>query len=287
VTVKIAALITVFKIDCRAMTVKQEQTMVFDKIDVAGVEVELWRQGSGRPIVYLHPGDGLDSAMPFLSALAENHQVYAASHPGFGGSQLPAGFTTVDDLAYFYLDFLEANAISDAVLVGISFGAWLAAEIAVKCTDRLSGLVLTDTLGAKFGSRETREISDLFALPHYDLGSLLYSDRRKLDFSDLSDEALVRLARNHESFALFGWSPTLYDPKLTQRLHRIKIPTLVLWGAEDRVVSPEYGRRFAAAIPNARFEMIDGAGHYPQVERTDRFIAAVEGFISALPNDPD
>jgi pimeloyl-ACP methyl ester carboxylesterase len=165
--------------------------------------------------------------------------------------------------------------------------SWLAAEIAVKCTDRLSGLVLTDTLGAKFGSRETREISDLFALPHYDLGSLLYSDRRKLDFSDLSDEALVRLARNHESFALFGWSPTLYDPKLTQRLHRIKIPTLVLWGAEDRVVSPEYGRRFAAAIPNARFEMIDGAGHYPQVERTDRFIAAVEGFISALPNDPD
>ena len=264
-----------------------EDAILFEKVDIAGVSVELWRQGSGRPIVYLHPGDGLDCALPLLSALARHHQVYAPSHPGFGGTQLPKGFTTVDDLSYFYLDFLQANAISDAVLVGVSFGAWVAAEIAVKCTHRLSGLVLADALGAKFGDRETREIADLFATPQYELGSLLYGDKRKLDFASLPDEMLVRLARNHESLALFGWSPTLHNPKLARRLRRIDVPTLVLWGAEDRVVSPEYGQRFAAAIPNARFEMIDGAGHYPQVEQTDHFIAAVERFTSALPKASD
>jgi pimeloyl-ACP methyl ester carboxylesterase len=265
------------------MTTTHEEAILFEKIDIAGVSVELWRQGSGRPIVYLHPGDGLDSALPLLSGLARHHQVYAPSHPGFGGTQLPAGFTTVDDLSYFYLDFLQAHAISDAVLVGVSFGAWLAAEIAVKCTHRLSGLVLADALGAKFGDRETREIADLFATPQYELGSLLYGDQRKLDFASLPDETLLRLARNHESLALFGWSPTLHNPKLARRLRRIDVPTLVLWGAKDRVVSLDYGRHFAEAIPNARFEIIDDAGHYPQAERTDRFVASVEEFIATLP----
>jgi pimeloyl-ACP methyl ester carboxylesterase len=269
------------------MIATQETPMVFETVDVAGVALELWTQGSGRPLLYLHPGDGLDFAYPMLTGLAENYRVFAPSHPGFGGSERPSGYTTVDDLAYFYLDFLKQADIADAVVVGVSFGAWIAAEIAIKCTHRIAGLVLADALGVKFDGPMIREIADLFAVPQYDLGKLLYADMRKLDFSALPDETLLRMARNHESFGLFGWSPTLHNPKLKQRLHRIDVPALVLWGAEDLVVSPDYGRRFAREIPDARFELIEGAGHYVHIEQADRFVAAVHGFIAALPPQAD
>jgi len=258
-----------------------ENPKAFETMDVAGVGLELWTRGSGRPLLYLHPGDGIDSALPLLDELAETWQVFAPSHPGFGGSDRPAGFTTVDDLAYFYLDFLKARAITGALVV--SFGAWIAAEIAVKCTHRIAGLVLADALGAKFSGPLTREIADLFSVPQYDLGRLLFGDGRKLDFSQMSDDALLRLARNHESFGLYGWSPTLHDPKLVQRLHRIDVPTLLLWGDQDRVVPPDYGRSFARAIPGAGFALIEGAGHYPQIEQPQRFVAAIDGFAASLP----
>jgi len=265
------------------MIATQEKPVTFETMDVNGVTLELWRQGSGRPLVFLHPGDGVDGTLPLMNRLAETYQVFAPSHPGFGGSDLPANYTTVDDLAYFYLDFLKQNAIADAVLVGVSFGAWIAAEIAVKCTHRIAGLVLADALGAKFGDPLTREIADLFSVPQYDLGRLLFADGHKLDYSDQTDEALLRLARNHASFGLFGWSPTLHNPKLGRRLHRIDVPTLLLWGEQDRVVPPDYGRRFAAAIPGAQFQLIEGAGHYPQQEQPERFIAAIDAFVATLP----
>ena len=80
-----------------------------------------------------------------------------------------------------------------------------------------------------------------------------------------------------------GWSPTLHHPKLRHRLHRITVPTQLLWGAEDRVVPPDYGRRFAAAIPGAQFSLIEGAGHYPHIEKPEAFAAALDQFVATLP----
>jgi len=255
------------------------------KVRVAGVGVEVLKMGRGKPVLYLHPGDGLDENAPFLSRLASRFQVIAPWHPGFGSSELPKSYRTVDDLSYFYLDFLEQQRLNDVVIIGVSFGAWVAAEIAVKNTSRLSGLILVDALGAKFADPRTREIADLFSIPQYEQAQLIYENvaLRKPDFSKLPEETLIRLARNNESFALFGWSPTLHNPKLVGRLHRINIPTHVLWGANDRVVPPSYGRAFADAIPNASFELIEHAGHYPQIEQADRFVTVVERFMDALP----
>lgn len=256
-----------------------------EQVQISGVGIELLKTGRGRPILYLHPGDGLDERAPFLGTLARRYEIIAPSHPGFGGSDLPKTFRTVDDLSYFYLDFLEQQNLDDIVLLGVSFGAWIAAEIAIKNTSRLSGLILVDALGAKFGDARTREITDLFSIPQYEQAGILYEDpsRRKLDMSQWPQESLVRLARNFESFALFGWSPTLHNPRLVERLHRIDVPTKVIWGADDRVVSPSYGRSFAKAIPNASFELINEAGHYPQVEQPEKFAEAVQRFVDALP----
>jgi pimeloyl-ACP methyl ester carboxylesterase len=235
--------------------------------------------------VFLHPGDGLDDSLPMLADLAHRYEVVAPSHPGFGGSELPKSFRNVDDLAYYYLDFLEQQRLEDVILLGVSFGAWVAAELAIKSGNRLSGLVLADAVGAKFEGPNVREIADLFSVPQYEQHQYLYESaaRRKKNFAELPDETLIKLARNFESLALFGWSPTLHNPRLAGRLRRIDIPTLVLWGANDRVVPPTYGRAFAERIPGAVFKLIDRAGHYAHVEQPGEFIAAVDHFVEGLP----
>jgi pimeloyl-ACP methyl ester carboxylesterase len=252
---------------------------------IAGIEVEVWTKGSGRPVLFLHPGDGLDPHADCVERLARRHSVLAPSHPGFGASQLPEHFTSVDDLAYFYLDLMKAHDLEDAVVIGVSFGAWVAAAIAIKSVERIAGLVLVDSIGAKFADRTTREIGDLFSVNIHEQATLIYHDpiRRKPSFAEVPQDALTRLARGHETFALFAWSPTLHDPKLAHRLHRIAVPTLVVWGREDRVVSVDYGRQFAARIPGSRLEIIDDAGHYPHLEHPERFDEIVGRFIETLP----
>ena len=105
--------------------------------------------GQGRPILFLHPGIGIDPAAPVLTELAKGGRVIAPSHPGFGTSQLPKGMTSVDDVSYFYLDLLEQLDLRDVLVVGVGLGGWLAAEIAVKNSTRLSR--------ARHGQRHRRQ----------------------------------------------------------------------------------------------------------------------------------
>jgi len=255
------------------------------RMQLSGVDLEVWSEGSGRDLLILHPGDGPAHDAPYLDALSKRYRVTLPSHPGFGGSSLPEFMNSVDDLAYFYLDFIEAQGLRDYVLIGFSFGAWIACEIAIRSKAGLAGLVLVDALGAKFEGPRKREILDLFSYPQYEQARLIYheAERQEPDYRAWDDDALTRLARNHASFALFAWSPTLHSPKLRHRLHRITVPTHILWGAQDRVVTPDYGRRFAAAIPDSTFKLIEGAGHYPHVERAAEFVREVEAFTASLP----
>ncbi len=97
------------------------------------------------------------------------------------------------------------------------------------------------------------------------------------------EDKLLRLARNYESFALFSWSPTLHDPQLARRLHRIKVPTQFIWGEKDRIVPVEYGKQFAAAVTGSKFEVIAGAGHHLHADNPEAFTSAVDAFMKALP----
>src|SRR5947208_15029116 len=101
-------------------------------ITVNGIRVEMIERGRGRPLLFLHPAIGLDGAAPALDRLAERARVIAPSHPGFGASEQPRAFDTIDALAYLYLDLLDQLDLTDTIVVGVSLGAWIAAEIAVK-----------------------------------------------------------------------------------------------------------------------------------------------------------
>jgi pimeloyl-ACP methyl ester carboxylesterase len=237
-------------------------------------------KGRGRPFLFLHPGIGLDRDAAVIDRLAEGARVIAPSHPGFGGSEQPKSFTTVDDLAYFYLDLLDELDLKDTVLIGVSLGGWIAAEMAVKSTQRISHLVLANAVGIKVGARDARDIVDIFALPESDLNALAYFDPKlaERDYKAMAEADVRIVARNREATARYAWSPYMHDPKLKGRLHRIRIPTLFLWGRADRIVSEAYGRAYCAAIRGARFETIERAGHYPHIEQPGEFARRIVAF---------
>src|SRR4051812_33350733 len=170
-------------------------------LSIDGVALELVTRGHGRPLLFLHPEIGLGPDAAVLEQLAERTRVIAPSHPGFGRSELPRSMTSVDDLAYFYLDFLERVDLRDVILLGVSFGAWIAAEIAVKTTERVSHLVLANPVGIKVSDRETRDIVDMFAISEKEFQELAYHDAGAAtrDYRAMSDEDVRIVARNRES----------------------------------------------------------------------------------------
>jgi len=175
---------------------------------------------------------------------------------------------------------MDALELRDAIVVGVGFGAWIAAATAVKSTARMSRLVLANPIGIKVGDRETRDIVDIFALLDPELNKLAYVDPSlgTRDYKALPEAEVIATARNRESLARFAWQPYMHDPKLKSRLHRVRIPTLVLWGKQDGIMSEGYGRAFAAAIPGARFELIDKAAHFPHIEQPQQFADRVFAF---------
>jgi pimeloyl-ACP methyl ester carboxylesterase len=250
-------------------------------IEVNGLALDIDVRGSGKPVLFLHPEIGLDRAGPAIDLLAKSARVITPIHPAYSKQPVPLNFNTIDDIAYLYLDLLDALDLKDVTVVGLGIGGWIAAEIAVKNTSRLSKLVLVDAFGVKHGDREARDIFDMYFVTDADLQKVLYVNQElaERDTSKLPDDELYAIARARESTARYGWRPYMHNPKLKGRLHRVKVPTLVLWGAEDQIVPPDYGRAYAAAFPSGRFETIAKAGHFPHVEQPQEFARHVLTFI--------
>ena len=169
------------------------------------------------------------------------------------------------------------------MLVGSSIGGWIALEMCVRSTARVGRLVLIDSLGLKFGGREERDIADIYALPDDERHRRTFFDpaRAVPDYATLGDDELTAIARDRSATALYGWRPYMHDPGLRQWLHRVRAPALVLWGDSDGIVSPDYGEKLRASLPNARFEKMAQAGHYPQIERPDAVADAIERFAGS------
>jgi pimeloyl-ACP methyl ester carboxylesterase len=252
-------------------------------IAVNGTPIELVERGQGRPILFLHPGIGIDANAPVLDALARGGRVLAPSHPGFGASQLPTGMSTIDDLSYVYLDLLEQLDLDDVLVIGVGLGGWIAAEVAVKDSSRLSRLVMANAVGVKVGDRETRDIVDIWSLTPAEFNALAFCDPKagERDYKTLPEQESLVAARNKEAHARLAWSPYMHNPKLKYRLHRIKLPALFLWGTADRILSESYGRGYCALIPGAQFETIEGAGHFPHLEQPEEFARRALAFGQA------
>jgi pimeloyl-ACP methyl ester carboxylesterase len=251
------------------------------RLTASGIELEVLRRGSGRPILVLHGFQTTDPAARFVDLLARHGEVIAPSGPGFGQSPRPKDFDTVYDLVHLYLEVLENLPGEKATLLGFSFGGWLAAEVAAACGHRIDRLVLVDPVGVKVSDRETPDILDLFNRSPDEVRRRSWHDPDRFapDFNAMSDEALTAYARNREALCVYAWHPYMYNPQLPRWLGRIKVPTLLIWGASDRVVTPDYGRAYSGLIPASRFELIEAAGHHPEIEQPEAFAERVSRFL--------
>ncbi len=252
-----------------------------ERLSLRGVDLQILRGGAGPPLLLLHGLAPVEPDAPVLELLAAHAEILAPTHPGFGHAPRPDDFETVYDLVRLYLDLLDHLSYAKVTLMGLSFGGWLAAEIAATCPHRLDKLVLVGAVGIKVSDRETPDILDLFNTAPAVVERRRWHDPAKWapDYDAMSDDALVAHARNRDALCLYAWDPYMHNPRLKRWLPRIAVPTLALWGASDGVVKPAYGRAYSALIPGARFEVIEAAGHHPEIEQSVAFAERVVAFL--------
>jgi pimeloyl-ACP methyl ester carboxylesterase len=252
-----------------------------ERLRVHGIELEVLRRGSGCSIVLLHGFQTIDRQAAFLDLLGRHGEVIAPSSPGFGQSPRPKDFDTVYDLVHLYVELLDTLPGDKVMLLGFSFGGWLAAEVAVACSHRIGKLVLVDALGIKISGRETPDILDIFNRSPAEVRRASWHDADRFagDFDAMSDESLTLYARNREALCLYAWHPYMYNPQLPRWLGRINVPTLLIWGESDRIATPDYGRAYSRLIPGSRFELIAAAGHHPEIEQPEAFVERVSRFL--------
>ncbi len=257
------------------------------QIEVDGVKIDMRRKGQGPSMLFLQGIESWIRDEEFSEPLASSHEVLLPQNPGFGHSELPLDFREIGDFAQFYLHMMEEQDLEDVVVVGTSFGGWIAAEMASRSCERIGALVLSNPFGIRVSEDPTtRDIQDIYAMSQAEVAEAFYHDpeANRRDVTQLPDHTLVAIARSRETMALFGWKPYMHNPSLKRWLKRISAPTLVLWGESDDVMSVDYGRTYASLIPNARLQTIEGAGHYPHVERPAEFVAAIKAFLSGKGN---
>jgi pimeloyl-ACP methyl ester carboxylesterase len=248
---------------------------------VDGLNLRVDEEGSGRPILVLHGGAGPQSVAGLASALSRRAHVLVPTHPGFEGEPRPEWFDRLDDLALAYLELLERLDLRDALVIGSSVGGWIASEMAVYDTTRLSGLVLIDATGIQV---EGHPVADVSSLAPDQLLALSFHNPAafRVDPATVSPEQAKARAENIKTLYVYDQGLNGSDPKLRRRLRRVNIPALVVWGESDRVADPEYGRAYAQALPNARFELIPEAGHLPQLEQPQRLLTLIWEFADSI-----
>jgi pimeloyl-ACP methyl ester carboxylesterase len=250
-------------------------------ITIGDVQIELERRGKGKPILLLPSEEGLETEAPFVDELARKFEVIIPQAPGYGRSNRPDWITNMDDIAYIYLDLIEKLGLKKVTLMGFSLGGWIAAELATKDDSSIAKLVLVDAYGIKVGGPYDRDIFDIWLEHPKKVMEHKWFDveKGKRDFPSMPEEKLAIIARNIETTARFCWEPYMHNPKLKHRLHRIQVPTLVVWGQKDGIVAPEYGKAYSKAIKGAKFAAIAKAGLYPQLEQPEAFLKAIAGFV--------
>ena len=229
-------------------------------------------QGSGRIFLILHGGAGPASVSGLADALADNGRAIVPTHPGFAGQPQPEWFHRVDDLALAYLALLERVDARDVVLVGNSFGGWIAAEMALRHSPRVAGLVLLCAAGIDTGPGG-RPIVNPGTLPPADRAAFAFHNAKQFAVVPSTEEGLAMMAANQKAMLSYSGEAFMHDPTLRARLAGIAIPSMVIWGESDRIVDVEYGRRYADSIPGARFEVIEEAGHFPHIEKLERVLS--------------
>lgn len=251
-----------------------------EKVTVNGCAVGMMRGGGGEPLLYLHGANGAGQVVPFMTALAERYDVLVPEHPGFGASDEPDWLDNIHDVAYFYLDFLEALDLEDVHLVGMSIGGWIALEIAVRNTARLKTLTLAGPAGIYVPGLTT---GDVFAWSPAETLRQAFHDpavaEKAIAALPENVEADDTFLKNRATVARLAWEPRFHDPHLEKWLHRIDVPTRIVWAENDNFLSVGYADALARLIPGAQVTIVPDCGHLIYIEKPADFVAAIDDHI--------
>jgi pimeloyl-ACP methyl ester carboxylesterase len=253
-----------------------------DFVTIQGMKIEVERKGSGSPLLLLLSEEAaFELTSPFVEDLAKRHELIIPQAPGFGRSERPDWLSNPDDIAYIYLDLMERLGLKNIPVVGLSLGGWIALEMAIKDQSAFSKIALVNPFGVKIGGPYDRDIQDIWTLHPTKVAELKWydTDFNKRDYTNTPEEEVAIVARNIESFARFCWEPYMHDPKLKIRLHRVKAPTLFVWGENDGVTTTTYGKAYSEQVPGAKFVTVAKAGHYPQIEQPQAVLQQINAFL--------
>jgi pimeloyl-ACP methyl ester carboxylesterase len=251
-------------------------------IAVGATKVHVVIGGQGDPLVVLHGAGGNRGWRRWMAAVGERYTVYAPTHPGFGRSDAADWMESIDDLARFYLWFLDVMGLSRVHLLGHSIGGWIAAELATMCPRAIDRLVLVSPTGLKPDEGEIRDI--FFHSPEELLGYSIHDASTVPEWPELfgtrPGPAEMEIAlRNREMTARLAWKPYMFDPRLPQFLPRVTNPTLIVWGREDGIVPAICGEQYRRRLPNAALRVLERCGHMPPIEQPDVFAGLVLDFL--------
>ena len=241
-------------------------------------------QGTGQAYLVLHGGAGPASVGGLAEALAKTGRVIVPTLPGYSGQPRPDWFCRIEDLVYANLALLEHLDLKDVVVIGNSLGGWIAAELALRFSPRIRSIVLINACGIDAGAGNPSIVNPM-SVPPAERAALSFHDPKRFATAPQGPEAFAMMAANQKASMTYAGEPFMHDPGLRERLAQIRIPAVLLWGENDRIVTPAYGQRFASSIPNARFELIAEAGHFPQIEQLDAVLALVTR--AAMPSAAD
>jgi pimeloyl-ACP methyl ester carboxylesterase len=248
-------------------------------VKIRDVNIKVHRAGKGEKVLFLHGAGGLMQWLPFFDALADGYELLVPEHPGFGASDDPAFIRNVPDMAMFYLDFMETLGLDRVHLVGHSLGGWIAAEILVRDRARFSSLTLLAPAGIRV---EGVPAGDTFIWgPEEGIRNLFHDQRfaERLLALQPTEEQMDILLKNRFTATKLGWDPRWFDPDLEKWLHRIKLPALVVWGDDDKVMPPAYAPLWRDTLPDARLIMVEESGHLPHVEKAEPVSRQVREFL--------
>ena len=252
-----------------------------EQLTVRGTSIQLFSGGSGEPLLYLHSAGGEVSWLPFFEQLARHYRVYVPAHPGFGQSEGLDKIDGMEDLVFHYTDLMDELGLVQPYVVGLSLGAWLAAELAVRYSQRVRKLALVSAVGLRVPGHP---IADIFAANPAETRRLLFADpdsslAKTFIPEDPSPEVLSNVLKARAATARVGWNPYLCNPKLRERLYRVQVPTLIVWGEADRLVPRAHGDAYRDGIAGSQLVSIPDCGHAPPFEKPQETVAALMQFF--------
>src|SRR5207244_6024769 len=234
--------------------------------------------------VVLHHDIGTPERLPFYDTLARDFTVLVPSHPGYDGSERPGWLRNVRDLAVVHQWLLASRDVTRdlgrVTLVGLGFGGWIAAEMATMAPRAFRRLVLVGAMGLK---PERGEIADQALVSSIDYVRRGFADQRAFDRifgAEPPTPMLEQWDLNREMTFRIAWKPYMHNPTLPHLLGGVKSPSLVVWGRRDRIVPLECGEAYARALPQSRLAVIEGAGHFIDMEQPEALAKLVIEFAA-------